>query len=83
MPLLKNGNRYGKGNSLCKRSSSFKKKGAEFKVYCRDDGIRSMILLVRIVERRMKERERNLRDLLIKNRSGLFRHSSQIDRIED
>ena len=43
-----------------------RKGGTEFKVYCRDEVTRSMILLGRIVERRMKERENNLRDLLIK-----------------
>ncbi|MGQ9648127.1 MAG: hypothetical protein ACUVWO_16495 [Thermodesulfobacteriota bacterium] len=41
-----------------------RKKGTEFKVYCRDEANRSMILLGRIVERRMRERENNLRDLL-------------------
>jgi hypothetical protein len=43
-----------------------RKRGTEFKVYCRDEVTRSMILLGRIVERRMKERENNLRDLLIR-----------------
>ncbi len=43
-----------------------RQRGAEFKVYCRDEATRSMILLGSIVERRMKERENNLRDLLIR-----------------
>jgi len=43
-----------------------RKRGTEFKVYWRDEATRSMILLGRIVERRMRERENNLRDLLIK-----------------
>jgi hypothetical protein len=44
------------------------KRTGEFKVYYRDDVTRSMIFLGRVKERRMKERENNLRDLLIKAR---------------
>ncbi len=37
-----------------------------FKVYCRDDFTRSMVLLGKVIERRIKERGNNLNDLLLK-----------------
>lgn len=40
----------------------------EFKVYYRDRASRSILLIGRILERRRKERENNLRDLLAKAR---------------
>ncbi len=42
------------------------KKAVEFKVYCRDPIKKSMIFLGNILERRTKERGKNLRDLLVK-----------------
>ena len=42
------------------------KKKVEFKVYCRKPITKSMIFLGNILERRIKERGNNLRDLLVK-----------------
>jgi hypothetical protein len=53
------------------------KKVTEFKVYSRDEVTRSMTLLGTIMERRMKERENNFWDLLIKARKDFA------DRVSD
>lgn len=53
------------------------KKATEFKVYCRDEITRSMVLLGKIDERRMKERQNNLGDLLFKARKDF------LDRVSD
>jgi hypothetical protein len=42
------------------------KRNIEFKVYCRDSYTRSMIFLGKMIERRTKERGKNLKDLLLK-----------------
>lgn len=44
------------------------RKGVPFKVYCRDESTRAIILLGETIERRREERKDNLRDLLIKAR---------------
>ena len=43
-----------------------RKENIEFRVYCRDNVTRSMILLGKVIERRTKERGNNLKDLLVK-----------------
>jgi hypothetical protein len=42
------------------------KRNVQFRVYCRDNVTRSMSLLGKVIERRTKERGKNLKDLLVK-----------------